>query len=317
MSSNLSIQSLDSWFQTDEACKFWQAQARSEGIDVRIGKARVVAQVVREPWPVGWFSRRAIVQGGPVFATENDLHLLLKQLTSATRHAIYTEIRCQTDYRPWQAVFEQHGYRYEPHLNILLPCDNAEAILERMSESHRRKVRQSQPLVDSGQLQLEYMAEESDLKHFYRLLRRHYLLKVRKPLPAYRYFSNLLKLPSAKLLLCRWQGHIIGGMVQIHHRDTVYDLYACALDKQYPQCNPSVMLYYRTMCLKASQGGGVFDTMGAGKPDIPYGVREFKRRFGGEMVGYGRFIRINKPFLYRLGRVFFVPLRRNGRKTSI
>ena len=41
--------------------------------------------------------------------------------------------------------------------------------------------------------------------------------------------------------------------------------------------------------------------MGAGKPDENYGVREFKEKFGGELVEYGRFIRINNPLLYKLG----------------
>jgi len=43
--------------------------------------------------------------------------------------------------------------------------------------------------------------------------------------------------------------------------------------------------------------------MGAGKPDEDYGVREFKSKFGGELVNYGRFIRINNPFYYKLGEL--------------
>jgi lipid II:glycine glycyltransferase (peptidoglycan interpeptide bridge formation enzyme) len=42
--------------------------------------------------------------------------------------------------------------------------------------------------------------------------------------------------------------------------------------------------------------------MGAGAPDQDYGVREFKARFGGELVNYGRFIRINNKFLFNLGK---------------
>ena len=42
--------------------------------------------------------------------------------------------------------------------------------------------------------------------------------------------------------------------------------------------------------------------MGAGKPDEAYGVRDFKARFGGEQVEHGRFLYINKPLLYRVGK---------------
>ncbi|MBP5318881.1 MAG: GNAT family N-acetyltransferase, partial [Paludibacteraceae bacterium] len=110
---------------------------------------------------------------------------------------------------------------------------------------------------------------------------------------------------SARLLVCKCQGRVIGGMVQIWYGRTVYDLYACALDRRHAAYSPSVMLYYHTMCEMARQGGGVFDTMGAGKPGSAYGVRDFKSRFGGETVAFGRLVRINKPFLYRLGSIFF------------
>jgi len=51
--------------------------------------------------------------------------------------------------------------------------------------------------------------------------------------------------------------------------------------------------------------------MGLGKPEEPYGVRDFKARFGGRWVNYGRFSRVNKrvgyaisELIYNLKRVF-------------
>ena len=46
-----------------------------------------------------------------------------------------------------------------------------------------------------------------------------------------------------------------------------------------------------------------FDMMGAGKPDEAYGVRDFKARFGGEQVEYGRFLYIRKSLLYWIGKL--------------
>jgi hypothetical protein len=43
--------------------------------------------------------------------------------------------------------------------------------------------------------------------------------------------------------------------------------------------------------------------MGAGKPDIPYGVRDFKMEFGGELVEHGRFLCVRKPLLYWIGEL--------------
>ena len=42
--------------------------------------------------------------------------------------------------------------------------------------------------------------------------------------------------------------------------------------------------------------------MGAGVPDKPYGVRDFKMEFGGEVVEYGRYLHIRKPLLYKIGK---------------
>jgi lipid II:glycine glycyltransferase (peptidoglycan interpeptide bridge formation enzyme) len=41
-----------------------------------------------------------------------------------------------------------------------------------------------------------------------------------------------------------------------------------------------------------------FDFGGAGKPNVPYGVRDYKLKFGGELVNTGRMIRIHRPFNY-------------------
>lgn len=47
----------------------------------------------------------------------------------------------------------------------------------------------------------------------------------------------------------------------------------------------------------------LFDFMGAGKPREAYGVREFKARFGGELVEHGRFLCIRKALLYWIGKM--------------
>jgi lipid II:glycine glycyltransferase (peptidoglycan interpeptide bridge formation enzyme) len=45
--------------------------------------------------------------------------------------------------------------------------------------------------------------------------------------------------------------------------------------------------------------------MGIGRPDKSYGVRDFKIRFGGDTVNYGRFIRINNKLKYSIAKSGF------------
>ena len=45
-----------------------------------------------------------------------------------------------------------------------------------------------------------------------------------------------------------------------------------------------------------------FDFCGAVKPDKPYGVRDYKLKFGGQLVNWGRFEKVHKPFLMEIGK---------------
>ena len=41
--------------------------------------------------------------------------------------------------------------------------------------------------------------------------------------------------------------------------------------------------------------------MGAGQPNVPYGVRNFKAEFGGTLVEHGRFLCVVNPLLFKIG----------------
>ena len=47
-------------------------------------------------------------------------------------------------------------------------------------------------------------------------------------------------------------------------------------------------------------GCHTFDFGGAGKPGVSYGVKDYKLKFGGELVNFGRFRKIYKPGIYNL-----------------
>ena len=84
----------------------------------------------------------------------------------------------------------------------------------------------------------------------------------------------------------------------------IYEFYVCGLDEEYKEQYPSVMATWSAMEYANQNNIPVFDFMGAGKPYEQYGVREFKARFGGELVEYGRFLKINNHLLYNLGKTW-------------
>ncbi len=84
---------------------------------------------------------------------------------------------------------------------------------------------------------------------------------------------------------------------------TVYEWFECGLNAEYKEQYPSVMATWAGMTLAKESGCARYDMMGAGMPGVPYGVRDFKSEFGGELVEHGRFLCVNKPMLYRLGKL--------------
>ena len=142
---------------------------------------------------------------------------------------------------------------------------------------------------------------------------------MKTPLFPLSFFIALNKHKDGRLLLMEYQGRIIGGTVCVIKGPTpnpslkgreqndnanngvVYEWFVCGEDGVYPHVFPSCYATYAGMKYAAEHGYARFDMMGAGKPGEAYGVRDFKAKFGGKEVEYGRFVCIAHPLLYRIG----------------
>ncbi len=144
---------------------------------------------------------------------------------------------------------------------------------------------------------------ENDVKEFYAILKDLYKTKIRKPLFSLEFFQKFIGSSVGKILLVKFENKIIGGIASpVLPGSAIYELYICGLDQEYKECCPSVMATYAAMEYGYKNGLNRFDFMGAGKPEEDYGVRDFKEKFGGEMVEYGRFIKVKNIFLFNLGK---------------
>jgi hypothetical protein len=54
-------------------------------------------------------------------------------------------------------------------------------------------------------------------------------------------------------------------------------------------------LRWRELVWGEEHGYAICDSGGAGWPDKPYGVRDFKVKFGGELVSFGRYRKVYAP----------------------
>ena len=258
-----------------------------------------------------FFTRRAIINGGPLLAEDistEALRMLLGRLREdVSKEAIYIEMRNFNDYSRWKDSFEVCGFAYQPHLNFHLDCSEEAVIQRNMHESRRRQVRKG---LASGAV-IEEAKTEGDVRDFYRILEQLYRRKVKTPLFGLEFFLAFFRQEWGKYLLVKYEGKVIGGMMcPILEGRAIYEWYVCGLDEPYREQHPSVLATYAAMQYAAEHGLPRFDFMGAGKPEEDYGVRAFKAQMGGQLVEHGRFLLIAKPLLYRIGVLGVAWLRR-------
>ena len=278
-----------------------------------------------------FFTRRAIILGGPCLAedaTDEEVTALLSTLhaqlsTLNTQHStlntpIYIEIRNFNDYSRWRGAFEKAGFAYQPHLNFHVDCTDKQMMWERLSDNRKRQIRRA----DLG-FKNEQVTEE-DVREWYGILQELYRTKVKTPLLPVEFFVQAYKQGVGHFLLIRHEGKIIGGSMVVKKptpntppgplsegrenadenaigNGVVYEWYECGMNAAYKEQYPSVMATYAGMCYAAEEGIGRYDMMGAGVPDVPYGVRDFKAEFGGELVEHGRFVCVREHILYKIG----------------
>jgi len=129
---------------------------------------------------------------------------------------------------------------------------------------------------------------------------------VKKPLPGEDFFLKFRRSGPGVFLLVRYDERIIGGiMCPVFGKRVIYEWYIAGEDGKYQGIYPSVLATWAAIEYAARNGIAFFDFMGAGSPDEAYGVRDFKSKFGGEQVEYGRYLKVfNKP-VYSAGRMVF------------
>ena len=313
------------WFQTPEAYEFFAsmpklfkpfvvgvicdpAGAQTKLRGVCVGYVTVEKSAVKQ-----WLTRRAIIIGGPCFADDcanEEVSLLLstlrQQLSTGANAPIYIESRNFNDYSRWKDAFASAGFDYKAHLNFHVDCRDKEAMWERMSENRRRQVRKAQATVEC--LTNEGISE-LEVREWYEILRMLYRTKVKTPLWPVEFFLEAYRQGVGKFLLVKHEGKVIGGSMvvmservkELGNEGTVYEWFECGLNADYKEQYPSVMATWAGMQYANGHGCARYDMMGAGVPGVPYGVRDFKSEFGGDMVEHGRFLCVCKPLLCKLG----------------
>ncbi len=288
----LAASSVASWFQTSEAYDLF--------VDVRGGvtpfvvavysdklKGVVVGYSVAEGGRVKqFFSKRTIIQGGPLLADDITDDELTALLNAVPHRGIYSEMRNFSDYSRWREVFVKAGWEYRPHYDVYMNTDVGWQ--NRLQDAKKRQVAKA---IKEGYTWKEADSDD-EVKTWYLQLKRLYREKVHRPLFDYYFFYLAWRKDVCKVLIVKdGYGNIVGGALVPVFEQTAYEWYVCG----------SVMATYAIQDWCEKNGYTRLDAMGAGEPNKEYGVRDFKLRMGGELHEFGRFCRVQARIRYKLG----------------
>jgi serine/alanine adding enzyme len=286
--------------KTDRKNKPFYVVYESEG---EILGLMLVNRQVQIPLPgVGFFSSRDVIASPPLLLGENPSWILKRLFTEYLRHSlpVYTQIRGFDD-----EELGEMGFRREDHLNIIIDLTKTEDELWKDVHSKRRnEIRKAK----KQGVEVRRSVHLEELEHSYAILKEVYH-RAQLPLQSFAHFASLLSSGLLFNFVAVKEDRIIGCLLAIHGQGVIYDYYAGADQSEYAN-HPNDLLPWEVMRWAKTNGYHTFDFGGAGKPTVPYGVREYKKKFGGEIIVSNRSERINFPVIYKFSGFVFQLIRR-------
>jgi len=219
------------------------------------------------------------------------LALLLKEYNCCVPgRPLFTELRNFTDLGYIQDILEDTGYVFEDHLNYLLDLHRGECdILQSFSKSTRNRIRR---IVRQEKMIVQDVTERKKLPLFYEMLKKTFK-SVHVPLADFSLFEAAFDILRPKNMayfaIAYDDGKPAAAQVAIIYKDVILGWYN-GVDRAFKYVND--LLMWDMIRWGANNGYSVLDFGGAGKPGEDYGVRDFKSKFNGKLINYGRNTRI-------------------------
>lgn len=272
--------------------------------------AVVQAVVIREMGGLlGSFSARSVIQGGPLFIEGNEgleaVVTLMEHYDNVVRKkVVYTQIRNMWDTQDVKTIMQKAGYTHIEHLNYLIDLSKDDKELwNNLYKSRRNGITKSYRLGSS----LEEFSDINLIEEIYKQLQETYSY-AKIPLADITLFKSIASIlvpkNMAKIWVAKYDDKVIGTIVTLTYKYIIYDWYAGSSRKYLKLC-PNDILPWNAIEWGSKNQFKTFDFGGAGKPTESYGVREFKKQFGGELVNFGRYEKIHSILKSKIADVGF------------
>ena len=242
--------------------------------------------------PLRSLTTRTVSFAGPLVAPGEAGVAALDALMSAyrgtsPRRSLFTEIRNMYDHSTLIPTLQAAGFEHERHLNFLIDLTaSEEEIWRRVSSTARRNINKARRVG----VEVEIVTDSAGVAAAYRVLEDVYH-RIRVPLADRSMFEAAFRilrpLGRLELGLARLDGQTIGVMLLLFSNGVATYWYAGTL-REFATSRAGDLLAWHAITTGRARDCHVLDFGGAGKPDEPYGVRDFKAKYGGRQVDYGR-----------------------------
>jgi hypothetical protein len=239
-------------------------------------------------------------------------HLIAEHDFIFRRRVLFTEVRPLFAPGPERVALERSGYEFLDHLNFILDTtEPKESLWKGMRDVVRKSVRKC----EQRGFDVRHLDSPASVDLLYRFLQDTYG-HAEVPLADRSLFEaahKYLKPHNMVEFVAAYDGEKpLAVDVMLMFKNYVFMWYGGSI--RIPGLSPVSYLQWREIDWSCDHGVELYDFGGAGWPDVPYGVRDFKAKFGGELVCYGRYRKVYSKWkmalaerAYRFGRTMISP----------
>lgn len=272
-------------------------------------------QVTLMNGPLKYFTTRSIAYGSILSVSNSEgkealVKLLRTYSKEVGRTPLFTQLRNLSDLGIFQEILRKHGFAYEDYLNYLINIAlSPEEIMQNIGRRTRKHIRRE---LKKKKVSIEPIGRRNQIEVCYALMKKSYGA-ANVPLADSTLFESAYDVLEPKGLIRFTIASVdespVAVSVDLLYKKTMYGWYG-GLDRSYNSYLPNELLTWYLLKWGSTNGFHTYDFGGAGRPDEKYGVRDFKAKFGGELVFFGRNFCIHRPLLLEVSNLGYKIFRR-------
>jgi len=259
------------------------------------------------------YSSRAVIYGGVLWKSSCEFDGLRELIANYDNFVkdrlLFTEIRNMDDAVNIRNHLTSSGYQYEDYLNYLIDLsDDEKTIFRSFSKGRKSEIRRAERIGYS----VEEVKDIKNLSIFYGIMRETYS-RIKIPLTDLSLFESaynqLYNNGHFRVFLARYKGSSVGAIALLIFKGVVLTWYYGSYRNESAPSPESLLIWHTIKWAKVNKCH-TLDFGGAGRPSEKYGTRDYKSKFRGRLVNFGRFTKTYSPNAARISKKAYEVYRR-------